>query len=38
MQRMADVVAGKFVVVVVLIAIATFFVWGFGPSRAGCSA
>ncbi len=32
MQRMADVVAGKFVIVVVLIAIATFFVWGlFGP-------
>jgi len=32
MQRMADVMAGKFVVVVVLIAIATFFVWGFfGP-------
>ena len=32
MQRMADVVAGKFVVVVVLIAIATFFAWGlFGP-------
>ena len=32
MQRMADLVAGKFVVVVVLIAIATFFVWGFfGP-------
>jgi len=32
MQRLADVVAGKFVVVVVLIAIATFFVWGlFGP-------
>lgn len=32
MQRMADVVAGKFVVVVVLIAIATFLVWGlFGP-------
>ena len=32
MQRMVDVVAGKFVVVVVLIAIATFFVWGwFGP-------
>ena len=28
MQRMADVVAGKFVVVVVLIAIATFLVWG----------
>ena len=32
MQRMAEVVAGRFVVVVVLIAIATFFVWGFfGP-------
>ena len=32
MQRMADVVAGKFVVVVVAIAIATFLVWGlFGP-------
>ena len=32
MQRMADVVAGKFVVVVVLIALATFLVWGlFGP-------
>ena len=32
MQRMADVVAGKFVVVVVLIAVATFLVWGlFGP-------
>ncbi|MDF3834156.1 heavy metal translocating P-type ATPase [Cupriavidus basilensis] len=32
MQRMADVVAGKFVMVVVLIAIATFLVWGlFGP-------
>ncbi|WP_026436588.1 copper-translocating P-type ATPase [Acidovorax sp. JHL-9] len=32
MQRMADVVAGKFVVVVVAIAVATFFVWGlFGP-------
>ena len=32
MQRMADVVAGKFVVVVVLIAIATFLAWGlFGP-------
>ncbi len=28
MQRMADVVAGKFVVVVVLIALATFLVWG----------
>jgi len=32
MQRMADVVAGKFVMVVVAIAAATFFVWGlFGP-------
>ncbi|THF64299.1 heavy metal translocating P-type ATPase [Pseudothauera rhizosphaerae] len=32
MQRMADVVAGWFVVVVVLIALATFFAWGlFGP-------
>jgi len=32
MQRMADVVAGKFVVVVVLVAIATLLVWGlFGP-------
>ncbi|GGH50124.1 copper-translocating P-type ATPase [Comamonas phosphati] len=32
MQRMADVVAGKFVLVVVSIAVATFFVWGlFGP-------
>lgn len=32
MQRMADVVAGKFVLVVVLIAITTFLVWGvFGP-------
>ncbi|QNM99061.1 copper-translocating P-type ATPase [Chitinimonas koreensis] len=32
MQRMADVVAGYFVMVVVAIAIATFFVWGFfGP-------
>ena len=32
MQRMADVVAGKFVVVVVAIAVATFLVWGlFGP-------
>lgn len=32
MQRMADVVAGKFVIVVVLVAIATFFIWGwFGP-------
>ncbi len=32
MQRMADVVAGRFVLVVVAIAIATFFVWGlWGP-------
>ncbi len=32
MQRMADVVAGTFVLVVVAIAVATFFVWGlFGP-------
>ena len=32
MQRMADVVAGKFVVAVVLIAAATFLAWGlFGP-------
>lgn len=32
MQRMADVVAGKFVLVVVLVAVVTFFVWGvFGP-------
>lgn len=32
MQRMADLVAGYFVVAVVVIAIATFFVWGFfGP-------
>lgn len=32
MQRMADVVAGYFVVIVVLIALLTFFVWGFfGP-------
>ncbi|HVI89389.1 MAG TPA: copper-translocating P-type ATPase [Dongiaceae bacterium] len=32
MQRMADVVAGYFVLVVVAIAITTFFVWGvFGP-------
>ncbi len=32
MQRMADVVAGYFVITVVAIAIATFFVWGFiGP-------
>jgi Cu+-exporting ATPase len=34
MQRMADVVAGYFVVVVVLIAIVTFFAWGlFGPEQ-----
>ncbi len=33
MQRMADRVAGYFVVVVVTIAVATFFAWGvFGPS------
>lgn len=32
MQRMADVVAGKFVLVVVAVAVATFFVWGiYGP-------
>ncbi|MCP1644976.1 Cu+-exporting ATPase [Pseudomonas citronellolis] len=32
MQRMADVVAGYFVMVVVSIAVATFFAWGvFGP-------
>ncbi|MXN30149.1 MULTISPECIES: copper-transporting P-type ATPase [Delftia] len=32
MQRMADVVAGKFVMVVVLIAVATLLIWGlFGP-------
>ena len=32
MQRMADQVAGWFVIAVVLIAIATFFIWGFfGP-------
>ena len=32
LQRLADTVAGYFVVVVVLISIATFFVWGvFGP-------
>ncbi|QNP50540.1 copper-translocating P-type ATPase [Diaphorobacter aerolatus] len=32
MQRMADTVAGKFVLVVIAVAIATFFVWGlFGP-------
>ena len=35
MQRMADVVAGYFVVTVVAIAITTFFVWGFfGPDPA----
>jgi Cu+-exporting ATPase len=32
MQRMADIVAGYFVVIVVAIAVTTFFVWGFiGP-------
>jgi len=32
MQRLADVVAGYFVIVVMTIALATFFVWGlFGP-------
>ncbi|MGS1008871.1 copper-transporting P-type ATPase [Achromobacter anxifer] len=32
MQRMADVVAGKFVIAVVLVAISTLLVWGFfGP-------
>ena len=32
MQRMADVVAGYFVLAVVAVAVATFFVWGvFGP-------
>ena len=35
MQRLADVVAGYFVMVVVVIAIATLFVWGFfGPQPA----
>lgn len=34
MQKMADVVAGYFVVVVVAIALVTFFAWGlFGPER-----
>ncbi|HMN76042.1 MAG TPA: copper-translocating P-type ATPase [Burkholderiaceae bacterium] len=34
MQRLADVVAGYFVVAVVAIAIATFFAWGiFGPEQ-----
>ncbi|MEZ5607038.1 MAG: copper-translocating P-type ATPase [Burkholderiaceae bacterium] len=33
MQRMADVVAGKFVLIVVAIAVATFFAWGLlGPA------
>lgn len=33
MQRMADRIAGHFVIIVVLIAIFTFFVWGiFGPA------
>jgi len=32
MQRMADVIAGKFVLLVVTVAIITFFVWGiYGP-------
>ncbi|WP_312587082.1 heavy metal translocating P-type ATPase [Comamonas terrigena] len=32
MQRMADVVAGKFVLVVVAVAVATFIIWGiYGP-------
>ena len=36
MQRMADQVAGYFVVSVVAIAVMTFFAWGFfGPSSAG---
>ncbi len=39
MQRMADVVAGKFVIGVVLVAISTLLVWGFfGPEPAGCMA
>ena len=34
MQRMADVVAGYFVMVVVAIAVLTFFAWGlFGPEQ-----
>jgi len=38
MQRMADQVAGYFVVTVIGIAILTFFAWGlFGPSLAGAS-
>ncbi|MCR5882287.1 heavy metal translocating P-type ATPase [Rhizobacter sp. J219] len=38
MQRMADVVAGYFVMAVVTVAILTFFGWGFfGPSGAGGS-
>jgi Cu+-exporting ATPase len=38
MQRMADTVAGYFVMAVVSIAILTFFGWGFfGPSGAGAS-
>lgn len=37
MQRMADVVAGKFVLVVVLVAVVTFFVWGvLAQSPVGC--
>ena len=38
MQRLADVIAGYFVMVVIAIAILTFLVWGFGVrSRAGSS-
>lgn len=39
MQKMADVVAGYFVMVVVSIALITFFAWGsWAPSAAGSSA
>ena len=39
MQRMADQVAGWFVVGVIAVAILTFFAWGlYGPSRAGSGA
>jgi P-type Cu+ transporter len=35
MQRLADIVAGYFVMIVIAIAVATFFVWGiFGPQPA----
>jgi Cu+-exporting ATPase len=38
MQRMADRVAGYFVIVVIAISILTFFAWGlFGPSSTGSS-